>query len=120
MSPRLLSFIRSRNTLLSISKDKYQLEKYRLFDMLLENIWRKFFKEIPGSGKTRIILDEKYINGFGIDNRLFFNNGWFIESIQIEFMEVLKKEFHDCTISYIETKGYEEKIIERLLIIDWS
>jgi hypothetical protein len=35
-------------------------------------------------------------------------------------MEALIKEFPDCKIERIKTYGYENKIVEHLIVIDWS
>jgi hypothetical protein len=35
-------------------------------------------------------------------------------------MEALIKEFPDCKIERIKTYGYENKIVEHFIVIDWS
>ena len=36
------------------------------------------------------------------------------------FMESLQKEFPACKIEHIKTIGYENKIVENFIVIDWS
>ena len=37
-----------------------------------------------------------------------------------EFKEELQKVFQDCKTDYIETRGFDGKIIERVAVVDWS
>ena len=37
-----------------------------------------------------------------------------------ELVEAVKKEYEDCAVEYHETKGYDGKVIEQVLVIDWS
>ena len=37
-----------------------------------------------------------------------------------EFKEMLQKVFPDCKTEYVETRGYDGKIIERVALVDWS
>ena len=37
-----------------------------------------------------------------------------------EFKEMLQKVFPDTKTDYVETRGYDGKIIERVAVVDWS
>jgi hypothetical protein len=36
------------------------------------------------------------------------------------FLEVLKAEYLDCVVNYVETKGYSGSVVERVFTIDWT
>lgn len=42
------------------------------------------------------------------------------EPIITTFMESLNREFPGCKIERIKTLGYENKIVENFIVIDWS
>jgi hypothetical protein len=44
----------------------------------------------------------------------------FTELIALELIEVLYKEYPGVDFTYKETAGYDGKIIERIIIMDWS
>jgi hypothetical protein len=37
-----------------------------------------------------------------------------------EFKEMLQKVFPDCKTDYVETRGYDGKVIERVAVVVWS
>ena len=108
--------------MMALSNDATQLYKYRIFDRVRELIWGDIERGITGKGETKYIISGKIIQEIQMSYRhtSLFHNGWFSDSFQNEFIEFLKKEFPECSIEYIETKGYEHKIVERLFIVDWS
>jgi hypothetical protein len=42
------------------------------------------------------------------------------EKFMAELMKKLHAEFTGCKIEYVETKGYDGSIIEKVIVIDWS
>lgn len=122
MSQHPLTLIKSRSVMMALSNDVTQLYKYRIFDRVRELIWGDIEKRITGKRETKYIIPGIIIHEIQMTYRQtpLFHNGWFSDSFQNEFIEFLKKEFPECSIEYIETKGYESKVVERLFIIDWS
>lgn len=111
--PRTL--IKSREVLQSLKGGK-EFTKYQMFDRFLQVIWDNIKQEAE-AGKTKYVFK---ITNYTIHmlpqlqdpvNMILFIN---------EFIEILKKEYIDCKIEYVETKGYEDKVIEQLIVIDWS
>ena len=115
--PRTL--IKSREVLQSL-KDRNEFNKYQTFDRLLQLIWMDIKREAEG-GKTKYVfkINNNRWNG-NIQNLPQLQNPINMMLFITEFIEVLKKEYIDCKIEYVETKGYEDKVIEQLIVIDWS
>jgi len=104
MEPKTL--IKSRAVLQSL-KGGREFQKYQLYDRLLQCIWRDVHREAQ-SGKTKHIF---LLSEFELRNTNFASG---------EFVEILKNEYPDCSINYIETTGVSGNIIERALTIGWS
>jgi len=115
--PRTL--IKSREVLQSL-RNKYEIRKYQAFDRLQQMIWDGV-KCNAEAGKTKYVfnLANKYWNQaiqtfpqlINSDNmRLFIS----------DFMDILKKEYIDCKIEYVEHKGYYDKFGDQLIVIDWA
>ena len=104
MEPKTL--IKSRAVLQSL-KGGSELQKYQLYDELLKHIWDGVRLEAQkGKPKHIFLLLEQQLR-----NTKFASG---------EFVEILKNEYPDCSINYIETTGVSGNIIERALTIDWS
>ena len=113
--PRTL--IKSREVLQSL-KDRNEFAKYQTFDRLLQEIWMDVGREAQ-AGKTKYVF--KITNNQRIHYNLpQLNNPINMTLFITDFMDILKKEYLDCKIEYVETKGYEDKVIEQLIVIDWS
>ena len=115
--PRTL--VKSREVLQSLKGGK-EFVRYQTFDTLLQVIWMDIKREAE-SGNT------KYV--FKITNSHWDRTIRMLPQLEnpitmtlfiMDFMDILKKEYIDCKIEYVETKGYEDKLIERLIVIDWS
>ena len=115
--PRTL--VKSREVLQSLKGGK-EFVRYQTFDRLLQVIWEAIKREAE-AGATKYVF--KFINSHWdptirmlpqLENPI--NMTLFI----MDFMDILKKEYLDCKIEYVETKGYDDKVIERLIVIDWS
>ena len=117
-----LTLIKSRAVMSAISKDNIQLHKYRIFDSVRDRIFLDIEKKISGKGLTKLIVPGSIINGIltSYGHSSLCQNGWFSESFQNEFIDFLKTEFPECSVEYIETKGYDNKVVERLFVVDWS
>ena len=69
---------------------------------------------------NEIIKEAKYKSSFIYKIK---NNGYqhFDDPVYAsEFKEELQKVFPDCKTDYIETRGFDGKIIERVAVVDWS
>jgi len=115
--PRTL--IKSREVLQSL-KDRNEFQKYQAFDRLLLKIWKDISREAQG-GNTKYVF--KITNNHWdqtIQMLPQLNNPINMTLFITDFMDILKKEYIDCKIEYVETKGYEDKVIEQIIVIDWS
>ena len=101
MEPRTI--VKSRAVLQSLKNG--DLSKYKTYDRLLGYIWN-YVSTKALKGETQFI----YIIP---DYEIHYSN-----FVSEEFVEIVKKEYNDCTVSYIETKY--AICIERALTIDWS
>ena len=119
MSNEPRTLIKSREVLQSL-KGRYEFNKYQAFDRLQRVIWDGV-KCNAEAGKTKYVfnLANKYWNQaiqtfpqlINSDNmRLFIT----------DFMDILKKEYIDCKIECVEIKGYCDKFVEQIIVIDWS
>lgn len=116
-------FIKSRNVLQAISRDRTELTKYNLLNRIFEVLWRHICRTIAGSGKTRFVIDIYNMMGSELrqaDYSKFATAAGFTESFHADLITALKAEFPECTIDYLETKGVEGIILERAYTIDWS
>ena len=112
--PRTL--IKSREVLQSL-KGGDELNRYQTFDHLLQVIWADI-KQVATIGNTKYVF--KITNIQRIHNLPQLKNPINMTLFITDFMDILKKEYLDCKIEYVETKGYEDKVIEQLIVIDWS
>ena len=114
--PRTL--IKSREVLQSLKGGK-EFAKYQTFDHLLQIIWMDVKREAEAA-KTKYVfkIANNRWGSIGVLSQL--QNPVNVLAFITEFIEVLKKEYIDCKIEYVETKGYEDKVIEQLIVIDWS
>lgn len=112
--PRTL--IKSREVLQSL-KDRNEFAKYQTFDRLLQEIWKDVGHAAQG-GNTKYLF--KITNNQHMRRLPQLNNPINMTLFITDFMDILKKEYLDCKIEYVETKGYEDKVIEQLIVIDWS
>ena len=101
MEPRTI--VKSRAVLQSL---KYgELSKYKTYDRLLSYIWN-YISTKALNGETQFVYS---IPDYEIQYCRFVGE---------EFVEIVKKEYIDCHVSYVETKHVN--FIERALTIDWS
>ena len=112
--PRTL--IKSREVLQSL-KDRQEFTKYQTFDRLLQEIWMDISREAQ-AGRTKYVF--KIANNQHMRNLPQLQNPINMTLFISDFMDILKKEYIDCKIEYVETKGYEDKVIEQIIVIDWS
>jgi hypothetical protein len=49
-----------------------------------------------------------------------YNNHLDLEALTEPFFEVLKREYANCKVDYIEQKGDSGYVFERKFVIDWS
>jgi hypothetical protein len=119
MSKEPRTLIKSREVLQSL-KDRNEFTKYQTFDSLLQVIWADISREAQG-GKTKYLFKITN-NRWGQTMQMLpqLNNPINMTLFITDFMDILKKEYIDCKIEYVETKGYEDKVIEQIIVIDWS
>jgi len=110
--PRTL--IKSREVLQSL-KGGHALKRYQQLDVWLTEIWM-------GVKAEAVAGNTKYIYNFAkISHTLNPFEGWEpIDVFRMRMINILEKEYPNCKIDYNETKGYDSKVIEQLIVIDWS
>lgn len=112
--PRTL--VKSREVLQSL-KGGQEFRKYQTFHNLLLVIWMDLKREAE-AGKTKYVF--RVDTNQNIKSLPLIENPITMTLFIMDFMDILKKEYIDCKIEYVETKGYEDKVIERVIVIDWS
>jgi hypothetical protein len=113
------TLLKSRENLQAISKNKSPtgqysgLLKYQVMDRVLLNLWPAIKASVEFGTKTKHIIDLNYRDpafyGFLIN-----------EEFVAELIGVLKGEYPGVDFAYKETAGYDGKILERIIIMDWS
>jgi len=119
MSHEPRTLIKSREVLQSL-KGGQEFKKYQTFDGLLRVIWDDIKQEAE-AGKTKYVF--KIANNRWdqiLGNLPQLKNPINMTLFITDFMDILKKEYIDCKIEYVETRGYENKVIEQIIVIDWS
>lgn len=112
MSPPPKSLVKSREHLQEIFKSPDGMIKYEIFDRVLLLIWDDIRRSSSNSVKCIINLrNPNFKSGYGFV---------FTEAIVLELIEILKREYPGVDFTYKETAGYDGKIIEQIIIIDWS
>jgi hypothetical protein len=101
MEPRTI--VKSRAVLQSLKN--WELSKYKTYDRLLSYIWN-YVSNKALNGETQFVYS---IPDYEIQYCNFVGD---------EFVEIVKKEYVDCDISYVETRGVN--YVTRALTIDWS
>ena len=81
---------------------------------VLNQIHREVFREAQMRNKNyKFDIARNFPHGPGL-------GGLDMEVFIASIMEALKTEFPDCKIERIKTFGYENKIVENFILIDWS
>jgi hypothetical protein len=113
------TLLKSRENLQRISKNKSPtgqysgLLKYQVMDRILLTLWPNIKACIEFGTKTRHIID--------LNSRDSAFHGFLItEDFVSELIEVLKAEYPGVDFAYKETAGYDGKILERIIVMDWS
>ena len=118
MSSPPISLLKSRENLQALFSDRSsQLIKYETFDRILSVIWnrlRQTFQFHTGSAPV-----SKYIINLH-DPNYFHNQFIFTDENVLELINILKREYPRVDFTYNQTSGYDGKIIERIIIMDWS
>jgi hypothetical protein len=99
----------TKEVLQAIAKDKAYVSRYKSIETIMTEIYGSVQREAL-AGKTKCIYKRCYYD---------FLNGQ-ENQYMMDLMKKLESEFTSCKIEYIETKGYEGNIIERVIVIDWS
>jgi hypothetical protein len=110
-------FIKSRENIQAIYKNREILRKYELFDRILEIVWYDIIK--PQNYKTShtigiLTKNNKFTNCISL-----FHGYHVTEEFILELVEILKLEYPGCDVTYSENKE-NGKIVEQLITIDWS
>lgn len=117
------TLIKSRKNLQEIYKHRPDgLKKYEFFDNVLLTLWIDV---------KRLLLNPPHISlpnptSHIINLHTSFRKSVLPHSIDLtetlitELIEVLKTEYPDVDFTYKETAGYNGKILERIIIMDWS
>jgi len=116
-----LPLIKSRKNLQDFTNNYLELEKHFIYNTLLKRVWSAVHEAIA-DGKTMCkfnpdnleytLFCQKYVRSY--------NNFITRHTVNLEFLDVLRKEYADCAVDYLETKSQEGTIVERTFIVDWS
>lgn len=102
----------TKEVLQSIKNDNTYVSRYQNIERIVADIYQNVQREALGR-KTKYIYRVNY--------NLQYN---FAGDQEVQFMaELMKKltsEFTGCKIEYVETKGYDGSVIEKVIVIDWS
>ena len=96
----------TKEVLQAIGKDHQYISRYQRTETILADIYRKVQSEAMNK-KTKFIYNM---------NALSQNDTHLIP----EITRKLRNEFTGCMIEYVETKGYDGSVVERVIVIDWS
>ena len=109
MSKAPHTFVKSRENLQALNDNNRLLEKYEAFDRILDYIWYQIRPISCGfKQKTKLLIDLKVCQFHITKDNV------------IELIEILKEEYPGVDFTYTETAGYEGKMLEQLIIMDWS
>jgi hypothetical protein len=104
------SLVKSRENLQAISNNPdIIIKKYEICDRILLVLWNNIRQS-----------SLKYIINMHNPQYNYPHGFVFTEEFIIELIEILKKEYPGVDFTYKETAGYDGKIIERIIIMDWS
>ena len=121
MSESPLSLVKSRENLQAICRSGRAMNgyplgvaKYQAFDKVLLYIWHNIKGQLASSQQLNYIIrlhTQQYVHS-GFD---------YTDANDIsELIEILKKEYPGVDFTYKQTVGYDGKILERIIIMDWS
>jgi len=124
MSKPPYSLLKSRENLQELFKNPHVIIKYEKFDRILSLIWADI-RPSPFNALNALnpLKSLKYI--INLHDRRYFDRDFdrdfdFTEKMVLELIEILKKEYPGVDFTYKETAGYDGRIIERVIIMDWS
>jgi len=122
MSNPLNSLVKSRENLQALFKNPHLIIKYQIFDKVLSEVWNNIWQLTNVHiTRTPTSLSKYIINLHAVRNINYGMHGFVLtEEIALELIEILKKEYPGVDFTYRETAGYDGKIIEKLIIMDWS
>jgi hypothetical protein len=120
------SLLKSRENLQELFKNPNTIIKYEKFDKVLSLIWADIrpsplnaLNAVNALNTLKPLKSPKYIINLH-DPRYFDREFHFTEKTALELIEILKKEYPGVDFTYKETAGYDGRIIERIIIMDWS
>ena len=126
MSVPPISLVKSRENLQAICKSEKSLgsitgiaeglQKYEQFDKVIRMLWHDI-KQILNS---YVPQPPKYV--IKLHDRHRYNpDGFVYNQVNIsELIEILKREYPGVDFTYKETTGYDGKVLESIIIMDWS
>jgi len=121
MEPKFQPIIAPTRANLQALKKPYECEKHNFFQKYMKILYQEIVNTAR-SGKTKYVLNGLFTSHIFRDFIFTHTTSELIKRDEIcsELIELIKKEYADCTVEYHETKGYDGKIIERVVTIDWS
>jgi hypothetical protein len=86
--------------------------------MDIERVLNQIYSAVSGQAQTnnknyKYDIARNFPHGCGI-------GGLDMEVFITALMEALHTEFPDCKIERVKTLGYENKVVENFIVIDWS
>ena len=120
MSSPPKSLVKSRENLQEIFKNPHVMIKYQIFDNVLSEVWNNIQQKTYHYNQSSVIVNKYIVNLHAIRIPNGMHNFVLTEMILLELIEVLKKEYPGVDFTYRETAGYDGKIIEKIIVMDWS
>jgi len=99
----------TKEVLQAIAKDNAYVSRYKSIETIMTEIYGSVQREAL-AGKTKCIYKRCYYDCLNGQENVYI----------MELMKKLESEFTSCKIEYVETKGYEGNILEKIIVIDWS
>ena len=116
-----LPLVKSRKHLQEFTNNYLELEKHSIFNTLLKRLWDTVHEAIA-NGKTTCKFNPDNLEYTLFCQKYVRSHNNFItrHTVNLEFLDILREEYPDCTVDYLETKGQEGTIVERTFIVDWK
>uniref|UniRef100_A0A6C0D6L0 Uncharacterized protein n=1 Tax=viral metagenome TaxID=1070528 RepID=A0A6C0D6L0_9ZZZZ len=105
----------TKDVLQAITKDRAYAIRYNHVEKMISIIYKNVQFEALYGKKTKYIYNIDY--NFHSCHHLILENK---DHVIADLIQRLKSEFTGCKIEYVETKGYDGSVIERIIVIDWS
>ena len=126
------SLLKSRENLQELFKNPNAIIKYEIFDRVLSRLWGNIrvpsssYSSSPSFPSSSYSSSPSYPSNslkyiINLHDPNYLLGGFdFTEKMALELIEILKKEYPGVDFTYKESAGYDGRILERHIIMDWS